>query len=109
MSRVGRESSCFRRSLVISTERGPSFSRSSFLHPFMMNTKSVVPIALAWRILRSSQRAHEFYQSLEVAHHAIFGYGPSHLGMVDFTSNPKCLLPLGLHASLLAFEGYGLG
>ena len=75
----------------------------------MMNTKSAVLVALAWRILRSSQRAHEFYQSLEVAHHVVFGYGHLTWGMVDFTSDPKCLLPLDLHASLLAFEGHGLG
>ena len=52
----------------------------------MMNTKSAVLVALAWRILRSSQRAHEFYQSLEVAHHAVFGYG--HLTWEWSTSPP---------------------
>lgn len=98
MSRVGRE---------LWVDHLPS-SRF-FFPPFVMNTKSAVLVALAWHILRSSQRPHELYQSLEVAHRVVFGYGPSFLGMVVFTSNTKCLLSLNLYASLLAFQGHELG
>ena len=46
----------------------------------MMNTKSVLLIALEWHILIAVSsctffQPDEFYQSLEVAHRAIFGYG----------------------------------
>ena len=46
----------------------------------MMNTKSAILIALAWRILIAVStctffQPDGFYQSLEVAHHAVFGYG----------------------------------
>ena len=61
---------------IIDDQRGRS---SSFL-PFMMNTKSAILIALAWRILIAVStctffQPDEFYQSLEVAHRAVFGYG----------------------------------
>ena len=78
----------------------------------MMNTRSAILRALAWRILIAVStytffQPDGFYQSLEAAHHAVFGYG--RLGMVDFTSNSKGLLPLDLYASLLALVGHGHG
>ena len=78
----------------------------------MMNTKSAILIALAWRILIAVStytffQPDEFYQNLEAARHAIFGYG--HLTWEWSTSRPKCLLPLDLYASLLALKGDGLG
>ena len=82
----------------------------------MMNTKSAILIALAWRILIAVStftffQPDKFYQSLEAgleaAHHAVFGYG--HLTWEWSTSRPKCLLPLDLYAGLLALEGDVLG
>lgn len=45
-----------------------------------MKTTTAILVALIWRILiavstRTFFQPDEFYQSLEVAHHAVFGYG----------------------------------
>ena len=60
--------------MISAADHLPSFP------PFMMNTKSAILIALAWRILIAVStytffQPDEFYQSLEAAHHAVFGYG----------------------------------
>ena len=55
-----------------------------------MRTSTVVLIAIVWRVFaaattRTFFQPDEFYQSLEVAHHAVFGYG--HLTW-EWTANP---------------------
>ena len=79
-----------------------------------MNTKSAILIALAWRILIAVStftffQPDEFYQSLEVAHRAVFGYG--RLTWERSTSPPirSVFFPSIYMPVYWLFGGHGLG